>query len=58
MQNFISRNVNDDILYFLHNSAFVNSEFMEPVFDEDEDLPTLLFYDEQALKDSDKRRDI
>lgn len=37
---------------------FVNSEFMEPVFDEDEDLPTLLFYDEQALKDSDKRRDI
>jgi len=37
---------------------FVNSEFMEPVFDEDEDLPTLLFYDEQVLKETDKRRDI
>ena len=37
---------------------FINSEFMEPIFDEDEDLPTLLFYDEQIFKEADKRRDI
>ena len=38
---------------------FKNSEFVEHIFDEgEEDLPSLIFYDEQTLRDSDKRRDI
>jgi hypothetical protein len=38
---------------------FLNSEFTQHTFDEEEeDLPSLIFYDEQAVKDTDKRRDI
>jgi len=38
---------------------FMSSEFTEQIFDADEeDLPSLLFYDEQVVKETDKRRDI
>lgn len=48
------------VLLLIHRfrELFINSEFMEPVFDEDDDLPTLLFYDEQIMKDTDKRRNV
>lgn len=38
---------------------FINSEFVKNIFDEeDEDLPSLLFYDEQSVKDTDRKRDV
>lgn len=56
----IPQHLKSYVPFLIHRfrELFINSEFMEPVFDEDEDLPTLLFYDEQALKETDKRRDV
>ena len=43
----------------IFRELFVSSEFIKDVYDEeDEDLPSLIFYDEQLVKDTDKRRDI
>lgn len=47
------------LLIHKFRELFMNSEFLDHTFDEDEeDLPSLLFYDEQVIKDSDKRRDV
>jgi hypothetical protein len=43
----------------IFRELFTNSDFIKDVYDEeDEDLPSLIFYDEQLVKDTDRRRDI
>lgn len=48
-----------DLLLHKFREAFLKSEFMENDFDTvDEDLPSLLFYDENVVKDVDRKRDV
>ena len=43
----------------LFKKALLNSELFENEFDDAEnDLPSLVFYDEQLYKEADKRRDV
>lgn len=37
---------------------FINSDFMQKDYDTDDELPTLIFYDEQSFKDNSNRKDI
>lgn len=46
-------------VYNKFKDMFSKSEFMEPEFDTvDEDLPALLFYDEEVVKNADRKRDV
>lgn len=48
-----------DLIVHKFRDAFLKSEFMENDFDTvDEDLPTLIFYDENVVKDVDRKRDV
>lgn len=48
-----------DLLIHQFRESFLTSEFAEYSYDEEgEELPGLIFYDEQSVKDGDKRRDV
>lgn len=48
-----------DLIVHRFREAFLKSEFMENDFDTvDEDLPGLLFYDENVVKEVDRKRDV
>lgn len=48
-----------DLIVHKFREAFLKSEFMENDFDTaDEDLPSLLFYDENVVKEVDRKRDV
>lgn len=48
-----------ELLIHQFRESFLTSEFAEYTYNEEgEDLPGLIFYDEQAVKDGDRRRDV